>query len=320
MVVDRGALARIGQPGPPAVYRYTHRAWAPRSVAARRDGGWLRAITAALVVAGVRADGRRNCLAVAACLLRWADWHTDLSRPTWDVIAEQTGLSRRTVARWLRWLQDHDLVVLVQGGTTPRYAPNLLRPGDRNLAAVYQLTMPVERTVTPSRVLNLPGTPARARGKINPEAKATDPPTTVPKEHKRTEERPPGVDWRPSRRALRREWHRQQAVQLQERALALRRISDVHLASIIRPHLAAGHTVEDLVYAIDRRPDGTPHRSTDPVRSPAGWLRWRLDCWRGPDGTVLPSRRQQLLAQADAHRRQCEADLDVIHCRAAMEA
>jgi hypothetical protein len=48
---------------------------------------WLAAVAAMLVIAGVRADGVRNCLAVAECLRRWQDWHTDLSRPVWDVIA-----------------------------------------------------------------------------------------------------------------------------------------------------------------------------------------------------------------------------------------
>jgi hypothetical protein len=64
---------------------------------------------------------------------------------------------------------------------------------------------------------------------------------------------------------------------------------------------------------------GTKHTSTDPVRSPAGWLRWRLAYWRGPDGTVLPSRRQQLVAADEARLRRNAADLDVIYCRIPIE-
>jgi hypothetical protein len=272
-----------------------------------------------LVVAGVRADGVRNCLAVAECLRRWEDWHSGLSRPTWDVIAEQTALSTRTVARWLRWLQDHGFLVLVQGGTTSLYTPQL----QGNLAAVYQLVRPaVDGSVTPSWLVNRSVTPTRA-SKITSAARVTDhPPAVTPGGHKHTQERPAGWDddWLPGRRALRREWRLQQARLLQEHVPTARGLSDTWVASIIRPYLNAGFTVEDLHYALDHRPNGSPHLYTDAVRAPASWLRWRLACWRGPDGTVLPSRRQQLLAQADAHRRQCETDLDVIHCRAAMEA
>jgi hypothetical protein len=44
----------------------------------------------------------------------------------------------------LHWLTDHGFALLTQAGATPRYAPQLLASGDHNLAATYQLAMPVQ--------------------------------------------------------------------------------------------------------------------------------------------------------------------------------
>jgi hypothetical protein len=62
---------------------------------------------------------------------------------------------------------------------------------------------------------------------------------------------------------------------------------------LTRPYKAAGWTDDDILWALDRRPDGTAHPGTgDRVRSTAAVAWWRLAHWRRPDGTVLPSASQ----------------------------
>jgi hypothetical protein len=68
-----------------------------------------------------------------------------LTRPTWAVLIERTGLARSTVAGHLAWLRKVGLLGLVAGGTTGDHSPAILKtPGaeERNEAAVYVLTAP----------------------------------------------------------------------------------------------------------------------------------------------------------------------------------
>lgn len=283
----------------------------PQSLPLTRLRAWFDSLGDALVL--VRADATRNRLAIADSLFRHMDRRTGLSRPTHKVIAEETGLGDRTVTSGLRWLQDAGFAVREEPGRTARYAAPHLRREGRNQAAVYRLVLPdepaVDGTCHPSLVVGFNLSP-RARGEITRPPNAPRGATSAPRSRR------PAADRRPSRRELRRTWHQQQAQQFRERAPTLRGLSDAHLASRIRPFLDAGHTVEDLVYALDHKPDGTSHRYAAPVRCPAGWLRSRLeDHWRAPDGTPLPGHRRQLQARAEADRRRVEADLDVIHCR-----
>lgn len=101
-----------------------------------------------------RGDAQRHILAIAAVLAAHMDWETKTSRPTWPVIAREaavllertTDLSESTVARWLRWLRRHGLLVIVEHGTTPRFSPGVLTTGPdgeaRNAASVYLLISP----------------------------------------------------------------------------------------------------------------------------------------------------------------------------------
>jgi DNA-binding transcriptional ArsR family regulator len=270
-----------------------------------RCQAWSGGIGDALVLA-FRADGARNRQGIADCLLRHMDRRTGLSRPTHKVIAEETGLGDRTVTTGLRWLQDAGFAVREEPGRTARYAAPHLRREGRNQAAVYRLTMPdeaaVDVTCGPSLVVTYPGTSPRARGAIRRPPNAPRGATSAPRGRR------PAADRRPSRRELRRAWHQQQARLFRERAPTLRRLSDAAVASTIRPYLDAGHTVEDLLHALDHKPDGTAHRNTDPVRCPARWLGWRLAHWEAPDGTILPGHRQQLAERAEAERQQREAE------------
>lgn len=73
----------------------------------------------------------------------------------------------------------------------------------------------------------------------------------------------------------------------------LGQVSEQTARRLTRPYKAAGWTDDDILWALDRRPDGTAHPGTgDRVRSAAAVAWWRLAHWRRPDGTVLPSASQ----------------------------
>jgi len=59
--------------------------------------------------------------------------------PTWEQLAEQTDSSQRTVCRWLAWLRDRGLLVVLETGSTPETRPaTAALVGNR--CAVYVLT------------------------------------------------------------------------------------------------------------------------------------------------------------------------------------
>src|SRR5690606_21913972 len=65
---------------------------------------FLRALREDPDVLGLRYDGYGNLLRVAQVIAWAADWATMCSRPTIAKITEETGLSKATVKRWVRWL------------------------------------------------------------------------------------------------------------------------------------------------------------------------------------------------------------------------
>ncbi len=90
----------------------------------------------------------------------------------------------------------------------------------------------------------------------------------------------------------------------------LRAVSDGWWAHLTRPF--AGWTTGDITHAVDYLPDGRQHRYwLGSVRHPAGWLRWRLSHWIGPDGRPLPSpaqlrERERQRIRAEQARRRAE--------------
>ena len=118
------------------------------------------------------------------------------------------------------------------------------------------------------------------------------------------------------------------AAALRERALDLRGISAAAVASVVRPFLAAGWGVEDLIHAIDHAPDGTrryfaagavpqpwagidvdrpepalrsrTERQSAPVASPGAWLAWRLRPWAGHQPPAAARRAAGIAARAAA--------------------
>lgn len=277
------------------------------AVPARSQLAWIRAVESHPDCGMLRADAHRNVTQLVWVLARWADWQTMTSRPGWDTLMSTTGLSRATVAAWLRWLRERGLLVVVEHGTTPRFTPRAeRRDDDRNTAAVYLLTatsqVPADRapgfvdgTRTPTWVL-----PARC-----PE---------VERCRRYTRAREPGGREAPTLRVVATDdptgaavlapWPRwaPAVTNVDRLALCLRLSGELPVVAavgrarrvrhLLRPWLQAGWTVRGLVYAIDHTPDGEPHRfawrSMAEIRNPAGWLLHRLRLWRDPAGELLP--------------------------------
>ena len=288
---------------------------------------WLDQVQDWIALTGPRADAARNVYALAMVLAAHANYRTGLTRPTWDRLRARTSLSRSTVANWLAELQKAGLVELVERGTTPQFSPAILTgPNDRNRAAVYRLVIIPEpddphlsRTPTGSGFDLVSSIPAPAQPRADQDHRAQDhraggrrgssqPRPECRGGGKRAEEKRAArsADHPPSprrsvqapRRALGRYSRIQHAERLPAAVPALRGLSAAHIASVIRPYLDAGWTDLSLIHAIDHDPDGTQHWQTAPVRSPAGWLAWRLGRWRRADGTLWPSNRQRMLAAA----------------------
>ncbi|MDN5890456.1 MAG: hypothetical protein L0H57_12275, partial [Yaniella sp.] len=84
---------------------------------------------------------------VLAALIARADYETMTTRPGWAYLTEQTGKSRRTIARALVTLRTWGLIGIVASGRTAAYA-SLNEDGERtNEAAVYVLCTPSPLTI-----------------------------------------------------------------------------------------------------------------------------------------------------------------------------
>ena len=159
-------------------------------------------------------------------------------------------------------------------GWTPLLRPGaLLGPDDRNERQVLVLCVPRKRSSpppSPGQTLTRPLAKSRRDLDKFP-ARAGRPPKP----------RSPLPDRQPCRT-----W-------------PLRGLSDGWWAHLTGPFTAAGWSSGDLTFAIDHEPGGRQHRQRlASVRHPAGWLRWRLSRWLGPDGAPLLSPSQQRAAAA----------------------
>jgi hypothetical protein len=109
----------------------------------RDQGHWLAALRRQGWVRDIRADGRANVLAVARLVALYASWQTLESRPTWERLVARSGLSERTVARWLQELRVRGWLAHLERGSTPVHRPSVLAHLDGNRAAVYGLRIPL---------------------------------------------------------------------------------------------------------------------------------------------------------------------------------
>lgn len=102
-----------------------------------------------------RADWQRHLAALAwQLMLRSGTSMTTLPKrgATWAVLAEEIGISRRTLAYLLAWMRRHGLLVVAESGSICRYRRDtlcgLLDDGLGNRAAEYVLTLPVALLAT----------------------------------------------------------------------------------------------------------------------------------------------------------------------------
>lgn len=251
---------------------------------ARGQADWLRAVEACPEVAALRVDAREHVRAIVwamACTASWADL---TARPTWPLLEERSGLSRRTVARWLAWLRGAGLLGVVESGTTPRFRPMALSEADGNRAAVYVLAVPSTSAeaveVAPAELSTAEsGTPTwSVLEEKDPDARARAA-AQEPGPLRGPDRADGGEAWPRTRAAGSRHERLELARRLQREAPDLRRLSDRAVRHLLRPWLLAGWTAAELLHAIDHDPDGTERTWTTSVRSPGGWLLSRLEAW-----------------------------------------
>jgi hypothetical protein len=139
--------------------------WDPRD-----QRHWLSALRRQDWVLDIRADGRANLLAVARLVALHAEWNTLESRPTWARLISRSGLSERTVARWLQELRVRGWLAHLEHGSTPAHRPMVLAHLTGNRAAVYGLRIPL----TPEEALH------RAAEQLAEDLANQDPPAPPP--------------------------------------------------------------------------------------------------------------------------------------------
>lgn len=88
----------------------------------------------------VRPDGRENLQALVGLLASATHAESRTTMPQWKHLQANSGLSKRTVARWLLWLRLRGLLAVVVTPATRSRAKVL--DNDHNDGAVYALCVP----------------------------------------------------------------------------------------------------------------------------------------------------------------------------------
>ena len=132
-----GGSPAAGEIGPaPTV---TVPSWDPRD-----QVHWLSALRRQDWVREIRTDGRANLLTVARLVALHASWATLESRPTWERLVARSGVSERTVARWLQELRVRGWLAHLEHGSTPAHRPMVqAHQGEGNPAPVYGQRIPL---------------------------------------------------------------------------------------------------------------------------------------------------------------------------------
>jgi hypothetical protein len=251
-----------------------YRAIPEGSQRAKTQAGWIRALDAHLAelvdLGELRSDAAGNIRAIAWIIARHADWKTFVSRPGWDTLTDRTSLSRSTIQRAIRRLREWGFLGTVATGTTWRTRGCDIDDRAGNQGAEYVLTAPAQK---PVEISDSPSLGSR-REPEKPHASARENPN--PKEIL-SSSRP----W-PMHQPPRTRGQRLAATQrLQQQAAVLARIPAVRLRSVLKPYFDRGLTPAQVLYALDREPDGTLRWHTADVRHVPGWIRHRLAAWDG---------------------------------------
>lgn len=293
---------------------------------------WLRDVDEHIADLPLRADAKQHRREIARMVGFHAEWKELVTRTlTWDAIATQVGLTRRSVARHLRALHEAGFLGRVAAGRSAaaKKAAGWTGPeAEENDAPVYALTVPtgaepVDSNVTPPTVSGYKESPARTGAREHPRGAATrhslvEAPAAGGGSNPVVPAHPLPPAWPSHVPAKRKDERVQAALALQARIPVLRKISAKHVASVTRHFMLAGWTVRDLHHALDALPDGraqghfvngswVPWSGADgiPPQRLGHWLRFRLAHWLDSDGQPVeaPSQREARRARTRAQQR-----------------
>lgn len=278
---------------------------------------WLRALEQHPEYVAARKDLKRNIWHFANALLQCPgfDPGSMTIMPTWKRLEERHSVKRRSIANYLNRLQEWGLLGVVASGRSAAFTPRATGRTD-NEAAIYVLLEPLPTksrgkkcTPAPLRAVN---NPPHATREDETQTEAASPQSSPRRTasrrtvndllRTRTEAFWPGNATQEAlERGERREAEFLAAAECQHRAFPLRGISTAHVASILRPYLRAGWTVNDVLHAIDHLPttNGRHHHDgATGVGNIGAWLKHRLAQWIAQDGTLHRSPGQQRAAEA----------------------
>lgn len=224
-----------------------------------------------------RADRRRSWLALCRALAAGMDWRTGLTTGvTRAQLAEQAGVSERTVSRLLAWAYSAGLLVCVETGATAEFLGT-----DRNRAPAYVFTLPAgvpppRHPAAPDHVVDELGNPPASCVRDLPlgETRGLE---ELHDEHPR----PPS--W-PARDRARTPTERTAATRTLLDRVGLAGRVPLHRAhGLLTPWWKAGACIAALLHAIDHHPDQPTEPRGDALRSardPLRVLGHRLAPWR----------------------------------------
>ncbi|MEV0617661.1 hypothetical protein AB0I81_30370 [Nonomuraea sp. NPDC050404] len=300
---------------------------------------WLDAVDY-LARAHCNSQRHRNLMRLAWQLATRTD-ATMMTAPkrgaTWDVLAEEVGVSRRTIAYLLAWLRDQQLLITIATGSTPSTRPGSLwgrkDDGLGNLAAEYALTIPAELLADdidelevaeleeaeeipwPCETLAERPTFSHVSGHVDhvctPAVQGFSLGGSLPYAGARvhSETTGPTASWpRHATPGSKREQIAACERLRQDNRLTLGVLSAKDLRSLLRPLFVAGFTVADVEHALNRMPDGQHWGNLDPGRL-AGTverkrglrarIRHRVSLWVDADGTLLVRSASQQAQDAE---------------------
>jgi hypothetical protein len=221
-----------------------------------------------------------------------------VTSPGRDRVCRLIGMSVSAYKRCRRWWEDAGFLAIVRPGWTPSVHPGLgehATPKNRQRTQADLRSQGLDQNLSQAYVITVPRMPAKRawfrRHAVLPElsgpltffSQRSCIPTGQPVEN-------PGghlaSSCYPQAGATKADDMRWPGLLGQLTAQTARRLT--------RYFKAAGWTDQDILWALDHRPDDTAHPAIgDRVRSPAGVAWWRLAHWKRADGTVLPSASQQ---------------------------
>lgn len=281
-----------------------------------------------------RSDRREKLRRCLEFMVSVADFATMTIRPTRQRLAEVLGVHVRSVSRYTTQLREMQLLGLVAGGRSAKYA-TVGEDGQRiNEAAVWVFCVPEKRRTVANVMRRVLGMKPMVgdRSVTPPTARWTYLSNKRELTHARTREgrsiseEQKKIGWSIDQVRWNKHWpahNRPQQLSVARRlktqlpnVLGLMSIRDI--ASTLRSFLEAQWTTADLLHALEFRPDHSrwPYSGAPETKSPhriRGWLRFRLAAWCDDSGKPFPSRdaeeRKARVVQRQQAQKARQADL-----------